>query len=180
MLTFLFHVIKDIILILVCAIGLPIYGICVLLLLTIGKIFDISYIDASVYVCEYGQPIVTAVAAIVVAVYCIKYSRGLNNTRLFLIWSIILSNLAITGYSLSSLLMRINQYKGLTNRQIFNTVVDKLNKIGEGFIPGNFDCFGYEKISYGYVMANIEAYILPISLVILLFIIARKWILYQS
>lgn len=42
-----------------------VYNVCVVILNIIGAIFGISYVDSLVYVCEYAQPIVTALLVIV-------------------------------------------------------------------------------------------------------------------
>ncbi len=55
----------------------------------------------------------------------------------------------------------------MNNREIFDYVVNKLSDIGAVYPTGRLQLFTGESISYGYIMANMEVYILPVSIVLL-------------
>ena len=61
----------------------------------------------------------------------------------------------------------------MSHRQIFDYVVHKLSVMGQGYPYGKFNILDFDTVSYGYIMANMEVYILPISIVILLYIVQR-------
>ena len=69
---------------------------------------------------------------------------------------------------------RLEIYSELSNRQIFDYVVHNLRVMGDAYPHKSFTLFTGETISYGYVMANIEVYLLPISIVLLLGMIQYK------
>ena len=88
---------------------------------------------------------------------------------------VIVADCIIVFQCVNTLLQRLSLYEGMNNRQIFNLVVDKLQEIGMAYPTGVINVFGYETVTYGYVMANIEVYILPLSLVLILMLMT-KWI----
>lgn len=71
------------------------------------------------------------------------------------------------------LISRLKEYAGMSHRQIFDYVVHKLSVMGQGYPYGKFNILDFDTVSYGYIMANMEVYILPISIVILLYIVQR-------
>lgn len=162
---------KIIFLIAFAIIGIPVYTLCVLLLWIIGVVFRIGYIDASVYVCEYGQPVVTAVTAVLLTIVGVKWQiitiRKKKMKLLISICAILICYVWIVIDCITELISRIDLYSGLTNRQIFNYVVHKLKVMGAHYPDGSIHILN-ETITYGYIMANIEVYIVPISVVLLL------------
>lgn len=162
---------KSVFLLFICVIGTPIYALCVILLFLIGAIFGLSYVDSSVYVCEYVQPIFTAIVALVFLIIAL---RKFSITYLHKAWYkiIILSAccityIAVSGYCVKEFINRISTYSGMSKRQIFDFVVQKLNIMGDNYPKGMIHLPHGDSITYGYIMANIEVYILPISIVLL-------------
>ena len=139
--------------------------------------FGWSYVDASVYVCEYFQPVFTAAVALLFLILCLRKVivafQSRKNMRGFSLLAICLSYLVIAVGCIRELLSRLSEYAGLNNRQIFDYVVHKLSVMGIGYPEGRFNILDFETVSYGYIMANMEVYILPISIVLLLYIIQR-------
>lgn len=162
---------KTIFIFLVSIIGLPIYAACVAILLALGAIFGWSYIDASVYICEYVQPWITALLALLLSIGAIKKIKNYYKTEskgaAMALVGFCITYFCIIIFCITEFLSRISTYKGMDNRQIFDYVVNKLSVMGASYPAGRFRIFTGESISYGYIMANIEVYILPISFVLL-------------
>lgn len=169
---------KTIFIFLVSVIGLPIYVACVAILLGLGAVFGWSYTDASVYICEYVQPWVTAVLAAILLIYGIKsaaiYYRNKYRSVAVTLTGFCILYAGIAVYCIRDFFLRIAAYKGMSNREIFDYVVAKLSAMAYSYPPGRFRIFTGESISYGYIMANIEVYILPISIVLLCGFIQRR------
>ncbi len=72
---------KSIFIFLVSLIGLPLYAVCVVILYVIGAAFGISYVDSSVYVCEYVQPIFTAAVALIFLIFAIRGIWRASNAK---------------------------------------------------------------------------------------------------
>lgn len=144
---------------------IPIYVLCVVILIAIAPIFG-GYVDASVYVCEYGEPIVTALLTLwFLAFSCVYTVKALKRkmwgrTTTLIVISLIY--LLVVYMSVCTLTYRIETYEGMTNKQIFDFVVAKLRLMGSWF-DGTVGFKGYE-VGFGYIVANIKTYILPISL----------------
>lgn len=154
----------------VSIIGLPLYALCVLFLLALGKVLGWSYVDASVYVCEYFQPLFTAAVALLFLCFAvkkiillIKCKSGIKTALLSLFSA---TYIATIYYCVNEFFHRIASYKGLTNQEIFDFVVSKLSRMAQGAPEGHFYIVN-EHVSYGYVMANMEVYILPLSIVLI-------------
>ncbi len=162
---------KAIFIFVVSVVGLPIYAACVAILLGLGAVFGWTYTDASVYVCEYVQPWLTAALAVILLIYGIKgaliYYRknytwaAVTLTGLYLLYA------GIAVYCIRDFFLRIAAYRGMSNREIFDYVVAKLSAMASVYPSGRFRIFTGESISYGYIMANMEVYILPVSVVLL-------------
>lgn len=170
--------IKSVFIILVSIIGIPIYALSVVFLYIIGAIFGISYVDSSVYVCEYVQPLFTAAVALVFLIIALIKIPKIVKEKIWckaVALSVIsLSYIAIVGYCVQEFIERVHTYSGMTNRQIFDYVVHKLRVMGEVYPQKSFILFTGEPIGYGYIMANMEVYLLPISIVLLLGLIQWK------
>ena len=144
---------------------IPIYVLCVAILIAIAPIFG-SYIDASVYVCEYGEPIITGLLTLWVLICCCIYiikavkHKMWGHTMILIMISLIY--LLVIYMSVCTLTYRIEAYEGMTNKQIFDLVVVKLRQMGSCF-DGTVGIMGHE-IGFGYIVANFMTYILPISL----------------
>lgn len=169
---------KSIFIIILSIIGLPLYAICVVLLYIIGAIFSISYVDSSVYVCEYVQPLFTAILALSFLILALIKIPELIRKK---IWSrtvtlgiICLSYIAMAIFCITEFFDRLHTYAGMGNRQIFDFVVNKLRVMGEIYPHKTFTLFNGETLDFGYIMANMEVYLLPLSLVLLLGILQRK------
>lgn len=174
---------KTIFIILVSIVGLPLYAVCVVLLYGIGLLLGWSYVDASVYICEYVQPIFTALLAVLFLIAALRKISAAFRTkssessgshgrpRSFLLVTVLLIicliYLMITVNCIFEFLHRINDYSEMTNRQIFDFVVHKLREMGAVYPSGSIRLFTGESISYGYIMANMEVYLLPVSIVLL-------------
>lgn len=169
---------KSVFIILISIIGAPLYAICVALLYVIGKVFGIGYVDSSVYVCEYIQPLFTASLALLFLIYGLTkipiLIRKKNWGRFFVLCSICLLYITTGIYCVIEFLERLQTYSGMTNRQIFDFVVNKLRVMGDIYPHKTLTLFNGETIGFGYIMANIEVYLLPVSLVILLGLFQRK------
>lgn len=144
---------------------IPIYVLCVAILLTITPVFG-SYVDASVYVCEYGEPFFTGTLTLcflanscIYAAKAVKYKMYGRATVLIVISLIYL---LVIYMSICTIIYRIETYEGMTNKQIFDFVVAKLRHMGSCF-DGTVGIMGHE-IGFGYIVANFMTYILPISL----------------
>ncbi len=168
---------KSLFLLFICIIGIPIYAVCVVLLFVIGAIFGLSYVDSSVYVCEYVQPIFTAILALVFFIMALrKFSiiyRHKAWDKVILLFVCCVTYIAILGYCIKEFIQRISTYSGMSKRQIFDFVVQKLNDIGDNYPKGIINLPHGDSVTYGYIMANIEVYILPISIVLLCGLIQR-------
>ncbi len=162
---------KSIFIFLVSLIGLPLYTVCVVILYVIGAAFGISYVDSSVYVCEYVQPIFTAAVALIFMIFAIRSIwRAFHVKRWDIVTTIALFCLVYVyeiRLCISEFLMRISTYEGMTNRQIFNFVVKKLQDMGEFYPNMTVTIPTGESITYGYIMANMEVYLLPLSIVLI-------------
>lgn len=164
--------IKSIFIIFISIIGMPIYALCVAFLLMLKPLLGWSYVDASVYVCEYFQPVFTAFTALLFLIFALKGAirafRKRQSGRGMVLSVICLSDIAIGIYCYHELISRLAEYAGMTNHQIFDYVVHKLSVMGQDYPAGRFKILDFETVSYGYIMANMEVYILPISIIILL------------
>lgn len=162
---------KSIFIFIVSVVGIPIYAVCVVFLLVIGTLFGWSYVDASVYICEYSQPLITALLALCFLISAIRNTLKVFNNKssgvLLLLSAICLIYISIITYCTYEFIHRVIEYSGMTNPQIFDFVVQELSKMGDMYPKGRINLFTGESISYGYIMANMEVYILPISIVLL-------------
>ncbi len=162
---------KSIFIFLVSLIGLPLYAVCVVSLYVIGAAFGISYVDSSVYVCEYVQPIFTAAVALIFLIFAIRgIWRAIHAERWGILTSIALFCLIYIyeiRLCIAEFMIRVSTYAGMTNRQIFNFVVKKLQDIGEVYPTMTIHIPTGESVTYGYIMANMEVYLLPLSIVLL-------------
>lgn len=162
---------KTIFVFLVSVIGLPIYAACVVILLGLGAIFGWNYVDASVYICEYVQPWITALVALMLSIRAIKkitnYCRTKSKVSAMTLVGFCIIYVCTIIFCITEYFSRISTYKGMDNHQIFDYVVNKLNLMGASYPSGKFSILNEESISYGYIMANMEVYILPISIVLL-------------
>lgn len=153
---------------------IPIYVLCVAILLAFAPIFG-GYVNASVYVCEYGEPIVTGILTLCFLIFsCIYTAKALKHKmygRAMVLIAISLIYLLVIYMSICSLTHRIETYDGMTNREIFNYVVDELRLMGSCF-DGTVDIMGHE-VGFGYIVANFMTYILPISMTLLGGIVQR-------
>lgn len=152
----------------------PIYAVCVLLLIALSPIFG-GYINASVYVCEYFQPIITILAALLFLFYDIQQIHSaficdyhLKVAALVVVALIFLAIIGICGWQLYD---RLITYQGLNNREIFNFVVMKLRNMGSP-IEGELT-FRQYKITMGYIVANFVVYILPMAVTLICGYIVR-------
>ena len=129
-----------------------IYGFCVVFLLVVGKLFGWSYIDSSVYVCEYFAP---CVIMFVCLLTFIKIVRFFIKSKFSWKWiaTIIISvlNLFLFKVNLELLFDNIEKYSGHTNREIFNMVVKDLN-------------VSAANLGVDYFTMNIIVYILPFAI----------------
>lgn len=169
---------KSVFIIILSIIGLPLYAVCVVLLYIIGAIFSISYVDSSVYVCEYVQPLFTAIVALAFLILALIKIPELIRKK---IWErtvtlgiICLLYIAMASYCIKEFIERLHTYAGMGNRQIFDYVVNKLRVMGEIYPHKVFTLFNGETIGFGYIMANMEVYLLPLSLILLLGIFQRN------
>lgn len=162
---------KSIFLLFICVIGIPVYVACVILLFVIGAIFGLSYVDSSVYVCEYVQPIFTAILALAFFIIALKkFSITYIHKawyKVILLSACCMTYIAIFGYCVKEFIHRISIYSEMSKPQIFDFVVQKLNVMGNNYPKGVIHLPHGDSITYGYIMANIEVYILPISIVLL-------------
>ncbi len=169
---------KSIFIFLVSLIGLPLYAVCVVILYVIGAAFGISYVDSSVYVCEYIQPIFTSAVALIFMIFALRSIwKAFHVKRWSIVTTIALFCLVYIyeiRLCISEFLIRISTYAGLTNRQIFNFVVKKLQEMGEIYPNMTVTIPTGESVTYGYIMANMEVYLLPLSIVLLCGIIQWK------
>lgn len=153
---------------------IPIYVLCVAILLVVTPVFG-SYVDASVYVCEYGEPVFTAVLTLCFLVFSALYAAKAIRLRMYgraaVLIAISLVYISVIYLSVSSLIDRIETYEGMTNKQIFDFVVAKLRRMGSCF-DGTVEIMG-NKIGFGYIVANFVTYILPISATLISGIIQR-------
>lgn len=162
---------KSIFIFLVSIVGLPLYAICVILLLAVGVIFGITYVDSSVYVCEYIQPIFTAVVALTFLTLALRKIWFTIQKKRWCKLTILSVLSFIYIYEIRQCILefcnRLSIYSGMTNRQIFDFVVKKLRDMGEFYPYMNIHLPSGESITYGYIMANMEVYIFPLSIVLL-------------
>ena len=167
--------IKTIFLIFIGIIGVPLYALCVAFLYIVGAVLGLSYVDMSVYVCEYVQPILTAVFALMFSMFATRKIVKSAGRKMWLkaasLSAILLTYIVVIGYCVREFIDRSSAYVGMTNRQIFDFVVNKLRVMGEAYPKGAIKLFTGETIGYGYIMANIEVYLMPISIVLILGII---------
>lgn len=168
---------KTIVILFISVIGLPLYSLCVGFLLLLKPLLGWSYVDASVYVCEYLQPAVTAAVALLCLIQGIRVGISACRVRKIpiglLMLAICVSYLVIGIDSIRELMSRLSEYANMNNRQIFDYVVHKLEAMGAQYPDGRVTILDFETVSYGYIIANMEVYILPISTVMILFIIQR-------
>ena len=163
---------KSAFIIFVSIIGVPIYALSVVFLYIIGAVFGISYVDSSVYVCEYVQPLFTAAVAVLFMILgLIKMPKLFRANSWSKIITLIVFCLIYVYTAVNCVIEyseRVHTYVGMTNRQIFDFVVHKLRVMGEAYPQKSFTLFTGESISFGYIMANMEVYIMPISILLLL------------
>lgn len=129
-----------------------IYGFCVVFLLVVGKLFGWSYIDSSVYICEYFAP---CVIMFVCLITFIKIVRFFIKSKFSWKWiaTIIIGvlNCFLFKINLELLYDKIEKYSGHTNREIFNMVVKDLN-------------ISAANLGVDYFTMNIIVYILPFAI----------------
>lgn len=143
-------------------ISISIYAVCVLILMAISPLCG-GYVNASVYVCEYFQPVSTIATALLFFYFNSLYIRtaiGRESyiTAFFLVLIVILY-IGIIYHCSCQLFDRLHAYEGMNNRQIFDFVVDKLQAMGSGI--SGYISIGHQTIGKGYIVANIVTYILP-------------------
>ncbi len=163
--------IQSIFILLICLLGLPIYAVSVVFLLVLGEICGWSYVESSVYICEYVQPLFTAAVAIVFLILALRklpaVQKKKTNGALVVLSLICLIYIVTAGVCFHEFIHRIAEYRGMTDTQIFDYVVQKLSKMAQSYPAGRIRLFTGESISYGYIMANMIVYILPLSIVLL-------------
>ncbi|MDE5774296.1 MAG: hypothetical protein K2H86_07550 [Muribaculaceae bacterium] len=146
------------------SISIPIYVLCVLLLLAIAPIVG-GYVNASVYVCEYCEPVVTGAITLLFLIFCGKYIyKAIKKemyVRAIILIIICVVYISVLYNSIGTLMLRVETYRGMTNKEIFDYVVIKLREMGSS-MDGTVDIIGH-KIGVGYIVANFMTYVLPIS-----------------
>ncbi len=164
----------EIIMAILGVICIPVYVVCVAILMLLIPIFG-SYVDASVYVCEYGEPIVTGLLTLCFAIFNIKYALRAIKHKMFgrftALIMILIIYISVLFRSVYTLIERLETYNGMTNRQIFDYVVEKLREMGSCF-DGTVAIAGHE-VGLRYIVFNITTYILPITIVLLCGVIQR-------
>lgn len=173
--------VKIIFLTFVAVIGMPIYALCVAFLLLLNPLFGWSYVDASVYVCEYFQPVFTSVVALLLLLASWRWvGRTYRSKRYGMLTALLLFDAVYVSTGIyciaQQLLPRIATYSGMSNRQIFDYAVDVLSRMARAYPGGStrVDILNFDTVSYGYIMANMEVYIAPITIILALGIIQWK------
>lgn len=166
-------IIKTIFLIALGIVCLPIYAVCVVILLIICEVSSLSYVDASVYVCEYGQPIITVLLGLLFLCLAIRKAIKTSGAKRLTLIGICTCYITISIYCVLNLIERMHQYAGMSTSEIFSFVVQKLMVMGSVF-PSYSIKIHNEPIAIGYIIANIEVYILPIAIILSLYLIQRR------
>lgn len=104
-----------------------IYGICVLFLLAVGMLFGWSYVDASVYICEYFAPALGMLVCFITFIMgIIFFIKQKFNGKWILTIVLQIFNLIAFAYSYNVLTTKIENYAGMSNKEIFDKVVYQL------------------------------------------------------
>lgn len=132
---------------------MPVYAACVLVLFLTMALTGWSYIEASVYVCEYFQPLFCSAVALSLIFVMVKKLSGISTKGKLLILAPIAAEGWFVFAGVNTFIERKTIYEGMNIREIFNYVVDYLIKLGE-------------TSGTNYVLANMYVYILPLILIL--------------
>lgn len=148
--------------------SVPIYALCVVFLIAISPLCG-GYVNASVYLCEYCQPVVTILLSGLFLFLNVRFLSQAMSGREYLATILLAVCFLVLCWVIyfcgRQFLTRLHDYVGMDNYQIFNYVVNKLQAMGKG-IPGMIK-FGQHEIAKGYIVANIVVYILPLIVTLL-------------
>lgn len=139
---------------------LPIYAVCVVILLIVMPFTGWNYHEASVYICEYFEPLACTFVALAIAVIILcklakmdKYGRILSLLPLA-------AELYMAWMNVQIYFERKAAYAGMSIDQIFYQVVEYLRAMAE-------------RTHTHYVLTNMYVYILPMALILLIGLAAR-------
>lgn len=135
---------------------MSIYALCVGVLICVSKLLGMSYVDTSVYVCEYCVPMIEVLTSGVIIAMCLMSMR---KSKLLFLYGLLSLLFLIRGVWV--LMERVIAYRDMANKDIFDMVV--MNLRSSAVVSGT--TYEYE---------NLILYILPFGcLLILLFLTAR-------
>lgn len=132
-----------------------IFACCVAFLYAIGLMFNWTYVDSSVYICEYFAPILGIYVSLLVLIKGVKFyiqNRHKFNWKWILTLIIQILNMLMLKSRITLLLLNLQKNEGLTNKAIFNRVVNDLYQLAAQY-------------SLDYYTVNIIVYIWPFFMI---------------
>ncbi len=132
----------------------PIYAICVVVLFVVMWISGWTYQTASVYVCEYAAPIISALVALSILIIMITHLCKLSKKGRLLMLLPISIELYMVFDNIMTYIHRRIAYKDMSIDGIFNYVVDYLLEMAR-------------EDHTNYILANMKVYILPLYIILI-------------
>lgn len=134
-------------------IALPVYAVCVMILFGVMLLTGWSYKEASVYVCEYFQPLICAFVAlsIIILILCKLTRMNIYGRLLSLIP--LFAEIYFIWQNVQVYFERKALYTGMSNDAIFKYVVDYLIEMAK-------------RSHTNYILANMYVYILPMLMIL--------------
>lgn len=144
---------------------LPVYTVCVLVLFLAMAITGWSYIEASVYICEYCEPVICILTAFILATYMMNRLWKMSTKGGLLILIPFGMEGILCLINMMILLWRIAEYQWMDINEIFDSVVIKLIDLGNS-------------THTNYIVANMIVYLLPMILILVVGFIG--WAIYYA
>ncbi|MDE5663302.1 MAG: hypothetical protein K2I37_04630 [Muribaculaceae bacterium] len=139
---------------------LPVYAVCVAVLLVAMGVTGWNYNEASVYICEYFEPLSCAAVALVIALIILCKLPKMNVRGRIISMIPLAVELFMIRQNVNIYFERKATYAGMSINEIFRYVVDYLLTMARD-------------TDTNYVLANMYVYILPMLIILIVGYIAR-------
>ena len=140
--------------------AMPVYAVCVVILFGVMALTGWNYKEASVYVCEYFEPLSCTVVALAVAIIILNKFTKMDKYGKLLSLIPLITELYMAWHNVQIYLERKATYSDMNIDGIFSYVVDYLLQMAE-------------RTHTHYILANMYVYILPMMTILLTGLIAR-------
>lgn len=132
---------------------LPVYAVCVVILFGTMAVTGWNYKEASVYVCEYFEPLSCAAAALVIALIILGKMPKMNARGRLISMIPLAVEIFMIWQNVNIYFERKATYAGMSINEIFRYVVDYLMTMAKN-------------TQTNYVLANMYVYILPMLIIL--------------